>query len=161
MTKFKVGDRFIPRKPKNTSQYPIWSMNMDKFNGRVLTFDKMDYDGNLTSKDAEFYSFHPDWCKKVEENSVNFVQREGDTISIEAPLSSSLTFTHGDIQYQERVPEVGKTIDWEQRRYELAKEFMAAQISGSISGGIPWEWKSNITDAIMWADEMIKQLKQR
>ena len=190
MKTFKKGDRFIPRKPKNTSQYPNWSMNMDKFNGRVLTFDKMDYDGNLTSKDAEFYSFHPDWCKKVEENSVNFVQREGDTISIEAPLSTSATATLGDvkkpflivttnhhegIKYEEgtakspyiplmplspnHIPDVGKTIDWEQRKYELAKEFMAAQISGCIAGNISWNHKDCIRDAFIYVDDMIKKLK--
>ena len=160
MTKFKKGDSFTPRKPKQQNNYEGWADGMNSLEGKTLKVSKITINGWLQDYSSG-YCFHPDWCEKVEENSVNFVQREGDTISIEAPLSSSLTFTHGDIQYQERVPEVGKTIDWEQRRYELAKEFMAAQISGSISGGIPWEWKSNITDAIMWADEMIKQLKQR
>ena len=191
MTKFKVGDRFIPRKPKNTSQYPIWSMDMDKFNGRVLTFDKMDYDDNLTSKDAEFYSFHPDWCKKVEENSVNFVQREGDTISIEAPLSTSATATLGDvkkpflivttnhhegIKYEEgtakspyipliplspnHIPDVGKTIDWEQRRWEAVMRLAASRLSRVNIGDDSSYCKAEIKFTIDLADEMIKQLKQ-
>ena len=193
MKTFKKGDRFIPRKPKNTSQYPTWSMDMDKFNGRVLTFDKMDYDGNLTSKDAEFYSFHPDWCKKVEENSVNFVQREGDTISIEAPLSTSATATLGDvkkpflivttnhhegIKYAEgtakapyepyipliplsanHVPEVRKTIDWEQRKWEAVMRLAASRL-GKISMGDDTSYcKAEIKFTIDLADEMIKKLK--
>ena len=39
--------------------------------------------------------FHPDWCEKVEEESVNFVQREGDVIPIEATLSTNANFTTG------------------------------------------------------------------
>ncbi len=50
-------------------------------------------------------------------------------------------------------------IDWEQRRYELAKDFVSASIMGCISAGIPWSKIDEITDGIAMADEMIKQLK--
>ena len=195
MAKFKAGDRFIPYKQRVTKKdYLSWLEGMDKYNGSTLTVERVDELGDIQAKETCYY-FHPHWCEKVEENSANFVQRECDTISIEATLSTSATATlgdvkkpflivttnhHGGIKYEEgtakspyepytpliplspnHIPDVGKTIDWEQRKYELAKEFMAAQISGCIAGNISWNHKDCIRDAFMYADEMIKQLKQR
>ena len=160
MTKFEVGDRFIPRKPKNTSQYPIWSMDMDKFNGRVLTFDKMDYDGNLTSKDAEFYSFHPDWCKKVE--YAHLINEESKTENAETKQDNALKSGSSEFPNNHKgLPDVGKTIDWEQRRWEAVMRLAASRL-GKVSLGDDSSYcKAEVKFTIDLADEMIKQLKQR
>ena len=142
MKTFKKGDRFIPRKPKNTSQYPTWSMDMDKFNGRVLTFATL---GDVKKPFLIVTTNHHEGIKYAEGTAKAPYEPYTPLI----PLSPN------------HIPDVGKTIDWEQRKYELAKEFMAAQISGCIAGNISWNHKDCIRDAFMYADEMIKQLKQR
>ena len=203
MTKFEVGDKFIPRKPKDVAKSPAWRSEMDKYDGKELTVDGIDDFGRIQAEGG-CWNFHPDWCEKVEENSVNFVQREGDTISIEATLSTSATATLGDvkkpflivttnhhegIKYAEgtakapyepyipliplsanHVPEVRKTIDWEQRRYELAKAAMQSIVTNSsMLNLVASKGERSMVDwtvivcqnAIIMADEMIKQLKQR
>jgi len=134
MTKFKAGDKFIPRKP-NENKFPIWSKDMDEFNGKVLTVYNINDKGYILAKDCKFM-FHPHWCEKVESDHI---------------VDSNKMIEH--------VPDIGKTIDWEQRKYELVKEFMAAQISGLTSAQVGWSFEDAIKDSIMFADEMIKQLK--
>ena len=137
MTKLKVGDRFIPRKPKDTSQSPMWDRTMDKLDGCALTFARYKLDGTLLSKEYPFYAFHPGWCEKVEEN---------------------------------HIPDVGKMVDWEQRRYELAKAAMQSIVTNSsMLNLVASKGERSMVDwtvivcqnAIIMADEMIKQLKQR
>lgn len=48
------------------------------------------------------------------------------------------------------------TIDWEQRRYEIAREVMAADVASGRNDTIA----GHADYAISMADELIKQLKQ-
>ena len=193
MAKFKAGDRFIPYKQRVTKKdYLSWLEGMDKYNGSTLTVERVDELGDIQAKETCYY-FHPHWCEKVEENSANFVQRECDTISIEATLSTSATATlgdvkkpflivttnhHGGIKYEEgtakspyepytpliplsanHVPEVRKTIDWEQRKWEAVMRLAASRL-GKISMGDDTSYcKAEIKFTIDLADEMIKKLK--
>ncbi|MGE4412909.1 MAG: hypothetical protein AB7E45_04330 [Candidatus Caldatribacteriota bacterium] len=63
---------------------------------------------------------------------------------------------------EEPIAETNKTIDWEQRRYEIAKDFMTAQINSLyLSGkskGMEWNYKDEARYAINAADVLIKQL---
>ena len=61
-------------------------------------------------------------------------------------------------------------VNWEQRRYELAKEAMGAMVSNHIllktiaqtAEDFGEDWKITLTDnAIYLADQMIKQLKRK
>ncbi len=61
---------------------------------------------------------------------------------------------------EEHIPEPSKTIDWEQRRYEIAKECLAAQINGVISADISWDDLAMVKYSINAADELIKQLRK-
>ena len=153
MKTFKKGDRFIPRKPKNTSQYPMWDRMMDKLDGRVLTFDKMDYDGNLTSKDAEFYSFHPDWCEKVESiPSVSLV----DLGSFPNGFSGSPIYDSPQTLSTE--------IDWEQRKWEASVAALSCVPARYKDHEGIWRCRDSsdiALEAIRIADEMIKQLKSK
>ena len=127
MTKFKVGDKFIPRKPKYLWNYDRhWKERMERYWDRTMTVDEL----HLISEDriypvSEGTSFNADWCEKVEE----------------------------------RFPDIGKTIDWEQRRYEIARDFMAAQINGVYVGNLEWSYEGEAKSAIEAADELIKQLQ--
>lgn len=128
MTKFKVGDKFIPRKPENTRCVPYWEEGKDEFNGRVMIIeDIFTVSGYILSEGA---LFHPDWCEKVEEPIV----------------------------------ETSKAIDWEQRRYEIAKDFMAAQINSLYSSlkskGKEWSYIDESRYAVNAADILIKQLQK-
>jgi len=126
MTKFKVGDKFVPRKPKGASKC-FWSKPMDVYDGEILTVSHITEDGWIAPKEWSVCVFRVDWCEKVEE----------------------------------RIPAVGKTIDWEQRRYELAKYFMASQIANPslvrIFGEDAMKWIAE--KSIQAADELIHQLK--
>lgn len=56
-----------------------------------------------------------------------------------------------------------KAIDWEQRRYEIAKDALVGIISGeSIPGTDPFHYiDKDVSRAIEYADELIKQLKSK
>lgn len=56
-----------------------------------------------------------------------------------------------------------KAIDWEQRRYEIAKDALAGIISEeSIPGTDPFHYiDKDVSRAIEYADELIKQLKSK
>lgn len=221
MAKFEKGDRFIPRKPKDTTQFPRWDSAMDKFDGQILTIRKI----MLDSIGSEGYVFHPDWCEKVdqvpdvgkmvsspeipnncimkagiemisdEHISTNYYRVEGMGDGCDAKLSTNtdasanITFTQQEFPPKQDVVTYATTleqalkaeedfpkynhikasilspqpqtlsteIDWEQRRYELAKEFMAAQLTwASVDRETT---KENIIRSIEIANEMIKQLK--
>lgn len=56
-----------------------------------------------------------------------------------------------------------KVIDWEQRRYEIAKDALAGIISEeSIPGTDPFHYiDKDVSRAIEYADELIKHLKSK
>jgi len=56
-----------------------------------------------------------------------------------------------------------KAIDWEQRRYEIAKDALAGIISEeSIPGVDPFHYiDKDVSRAIEYADELIKRLKAK
>lgn len=66
--KFKVGDKFIPHKPKDENESPTWDRSKDKYDGEILTVAGITVRGNLRVDvdDDDFY-FNPSWCTKVEE----------------------------------------------------------------------------------------------
>lgn len=65
------------------------------------------------------------------------------------------TFKDKEIEFlddQETQP-----IDWEQRRYDIAKDVMAATISQPIPGG---KVASYVHNCVQWADALIEELKK-
>ena len=52
------------------------------------------------------------------------------------------------------------TIDWEQRRYEIAKEMMAAFLSNSSREVYEGTFKTQAEYAVAFADELIAKLKE-
>ena len=56
-----------------------------------------------------------------------------------------------------------KAIDWQQRRYEIAKDALTGIIAEeSISGANPYHYfDEDVSRAIKYADELIKRLKAK
>ena len=61
---------------------------------------------------------------------------------------------------EEHIPEASKPIDWEQRRYEIAKDFMTAQINGLYLKNKGWSYDYEARYAVDAADVLIKQLQK-
>lgn len=61
---------------------------------------------------------------------------------------------------EEPIPAVEKTIDWEQRRYEIAKDFMTAQINSLYLKRKEWSYADEARYAVNAADVLIKQLQK-
>ncbi|UEA63074.1 hypothetical protein LK429_00340 [Hoylesella buccalis] len=53
--------------------------------------------------------------------------------------------------------ETVKPIDWEQRRYEIARDIMVASFDQPMSGA---SVASHVHNCILWADDLIKELKK-
>ncbi len=53
--------------------------------------------------------------------------------------------------------EIVKTIDWEQRRYEIAKDVMAASFNQPMDGV---SIASYVHNCVQWADALIEELKK-
>ena len=51
---------------------------------------------------------------------------------------------------------MGSTIDWEQRRYEIAKDVMAASFTQPMDGV---SIASYVHNCVQWADALIEELK--
>ena len=66
--------------------------------------------------------------------------------------SNNLTATLSDAEIK-KASYYTKTIDWEQRRYEMARDFVSAVIASGNA------YPNLITSAIKTADELIEQLK--
>ena len=51
--------------------------------------------------------------------------------------------------------QINSQIDWEQRRYEIAKDMLC-----SLSGAISWNISASVKEAVEYADALIKELKR-
>lgn len=49
------------------------------------------------------------------------------------------------------------TIDWEQRRYEIARDIMVASFDQPMSGA---SVASHVHNCVLWADDLIEELKK-
>ena len=181
MTKFNKGDSFTPRKPKQQNNYEGWADGMNSLEGKTLKVSKITINGWLQDYSSG-YCFHPDWCEKVsigvdigKGEDTSAIYELGEMVSSsEFPNNHTMKAGIFDehirgeldllenkklITEQPSSPQpISTEIDWEQRRYELTKEFVAAKIFW-----IGYEKITNqvITRTIEIADEVIKQLKRQ
>ena len=61
---------------------------------------------------------------------------------------------------RERIKTFDDAIDWEQRRYEIAKDIMAAFLSNSCVDVHGDSAEEHASDAVLYADELISELKK-
>ena len=169
MTKLEVGDKFIPRKPKDTKERSCWVEEMDEYDGKVLTVSFVNSLNNICTNETSF-TFSPDWCEKVEEVDeepfiIATTNHEMGITYEELPIRGAITEARacgisGIPNEQEHTPETSKTIDWEQRRYEIAKDFMTAQINGLYLKNKGWSYDYEARYAVDAADVLITQLQK-
>jgi hypothetical protein len=102
-TLLKKGDEFIPIKPKNRFESPTWPEDMDILNNTLQIVKDISPTGFIISETN--FSFHPDWCTKVEEpmkrkvslNVKKYTNRINEEISKSEPMKAGLetiTDTH-------------------------------------------------------------------
>lgn len=72
-------------------------------------------------------------------------------------------FTNVTSDEIEMIDNWGKEIDWEQRRYEIARDALTGIIAEeSIPGADPYHYfDEDVSRAIKYADKLIKQLKSK
>ena len=95
---------------------------------------------------------------------IHSMQREDDTtnITMDGGESYSVKETPEEILAIPDIEEGNKTIDWEQRRYEIAKEMLSVIYSDDN----PQEGEDYLTlqqaanEAVRYADALIKELKK-
>lgn len=63
----------------------------------------------------------------------------------------------GFIDFTEKI----KELDWEQRRYEISKDILAAFMSNSDKGVFAGSEEKQARDAVKYADALIAELKMR
>ena len=113
-TKFKVGDKVLLNKPKDTkTDGLIWFPKMDKFDGKCFYVEQINkITGRYYCRYNKIYLWlHESWLTKVEE------------------------------QPSEQVPEqvteqVAKPIDWEQRRWDLASKIYAEMENVTLESAV-------------------------
>ena len=68
--KFKVGDVVVVRKPQDRHEHPVWTKEMDEYNGKegvVKTVKERDW-GQLICLDfPDYWLFSNKWCTLVDD----------------------------------------------------------------------------------------------
>lgn len=93
------------------------------------------------------------------------IKDTGETVMVRPcrePLNARLAFyeTEDGRKFPMFALEFSKEIDWEQRRYEIAKDMMAAFLSNSSSNVYMGNPDEQAKCAIMFADALISELKK-
>lgn len=89
------------------------------------------------------------------------VKDTGETVMVRPcrePLNARLAFyeTEDGRKFPMFALEFSKEIDWEQRRYEIAKEVFLYRLKSSPLTN----YKDDAKDAVIWADTLISELKK-
>lgn len=173
MTTFKKGDRFIPHKPKKDYIDIVWTDDMNDLDGQTLTISYITDSGYIRPKEDVCY-FHPDWCEKVGDSEIpnnHIPMKAGLEMISDEHIAGSLNTDKFPIENHispfsmltNQLPEVGKKIDWEQRKWEASIAFTAAIISNpniiDKNSTLKPEWAVEL--GLKVANKMIKQLKQQ
>ena len=115
---------------------------------------------NISAKDGL-----QNWCKSCindyDKNVRTFKEknknREGDLDAwfVNSPSGRFREFKERELEFLET-----NNIDWEQRRYEIAKDMMAAFLSNSCSNVYMGNPDEQAKCAVMFADALITELKK-
>lgn len=80
------------------------------------------------------------------------------------PTEAYITLAESQEQPKQEQPTPKQEIDWEQRRYEIAKEMMPVLYRQGVEVlkyGQSFEWKEIIGGAVNFADMLIQKLKEQ
>lgn len=87
-----------------------------------------------------------DWVRYVDSEGLDLIQELNDLEDLE------------DLEVIDKTED--KAVDWEQRRYEIAKEMMAAFLSNSSREVYEGPFKTQAEYAVAFADALIAELKE-
>ena len=79
------------------------------------------------------------------------------------PTEAYITLAEPQEQPKQEQPTEAQEIDWEQRRYEIAKEMMPVLYRQGVEVlkyGQSFEWKGIVDSAVNFADMLIEKLKK-
>ena len=63
--------------------------------------------------------------------------------------------------FNEHIERIKQTIDWEQRRYEIAKDILANSHIAQQIGHYSYNEHEEVKDAVLMADLLIEELKKK
>ena len=95
---------------------------------------------------------------KIDANNFPSVKWEDDE-----PTEAYITLAEPQEQPKQEQPTPKQEIDWEQRRYEIAKEMMPVLYRQGVEvlkHGQSFEWKEIVGGAVNFADMLIEKLKK-
>ena len=95
---------------------------------------------------------------KIDANNFPSVKWEDDE-----PTEAYITLAETQEQSKQEQPTPKQEIDWEQRRYEIAKEMMPVLYRQGVEvlkHGQSFEWKEIVGGAVNFADMLIEKLKK-
>lgn len=154
-SKFKVGDKVLLTKPKDTkTDGLIWFPKMDKFDGKCFYVENIN---TITGRyycryDKTFLWLHKSWLTKLEENPSEEVTKQvAEQVTEQEPQQCcekrgiepvDLTKKQVDLIKKEDL----SNIDWEYRRWDLASKLFSL---------------TSHEQAISSADSFIEQYKQK
>ena len=94
---------------------------------------------------------------------IPFERNDSDFVSYIDSKGIEHSKVHGlnlNFDFEDVGEEFTKEIDWEQRRYEIAKDMMAAFLSNSCSNVHGGTVEKQANDAVLYADALIAELKK-
>ena len=150
-TKFKVGDKLLLNKPKDTkTDGLIWFPKMDKFDGKCFYVEQINkITGRYYCRYNKIYLWlHESWLAKIEEQPTEQVAEQ---VTEQEPQQCcekrgiepvDLTKKQVDLIKKEDL----SNIDWEQRRWDLASKLFSL---------------TSHEQAISSADSFIEHYKQK
>ena len=133
----------------NENKAKVW-LARDK-NGELWLYTSIPY-----RDDCEWFCKEP--CCKIDSSNFPSVSCE-DSKATEAYI----TLAEPQEQPKQEQPKPKQEIDWEQRRYEIAKEMMPVLYRQGVEVlkyGQSFEWKEIVDGAVNFADMLIEKLKK-
>lgn len=90
------------------------------------------------------------------------IKETGEIIDVEPYFYAKINSTDPMIHKNDiEIIEPNADIDYEQRRYEIAKAMLAAFMSNSDKNVFAYPKKNQARDAVEYADALIEELKKR
>ena len=144
-------------------------MNIKKMESKVKVWLARDCNGSLYLSQIKPEKEKFDWVIKNPEYANNYVKIDANNFPSvkwedDEPTEAYITLAEPQEQPKQEQPTPKQEIDWEQRRYEIAKEMMPVLYRQGVEVlkyGQSFEWKGIIDGAVNFADMLIEKLKEK
>ena len=132
---------------------------------KVKVWIARDKDGDLYVYPNIPLKFEYIWSQGSDINSMLLRSDKFPSVKWEdaEPTEAYITLAEPQEQLKQEQPTPKQEIDWEQRRYEIAKEMMPVLYRQGVEVlkyGQSFEWKEIVDGAVNFADMLIEKLKK-